>query len=346
MDRPTGRDILALRRTLRAEGTPWPELTAAVRTLGAAGEAGQEYAAAIVLGREFPMSLAEQTAEALADYAPRHRAALAERLRGPAMLTGAFDEDRIWAAQALAALGPEYREEAVAALRAAVADPQAGQSAPARAVQLRWAAAVALAQLDPALRDEAAEVVRREDLIDDNWENEVARAEHFHDIGGEYAEEATRMLLALREEVDEEFADEVDEALERIGAVPPAASVDPAGSGAVGELTAAESAAQVHDRLTKRAREEGKVFVALSDAAEVHTWETLRPVELRSVNDTGAKLALTPRLGRPDPESGGHAEDYVVELNPKQRHHRPLTLRYRYHPELDAVLVLSVLVDS
>ncbi|MEU6970507.1 hypothetical protein AB0A71_22765 [Kitasatospora aureofaciens] len=216
MDPLTGREVLALRRAVRDTATPWGELTAAVRALGRAGEAEQEHATRAVLGRDFPVSLAERLAESMAEYAGQHRAALAERLRGPAGATGAFDEDRIWAAEAIAALGPEYRDEAVAALRGAIADPQSGQSAPARAVQLRWMAAVAMARLDPATRDEAAAVVRAENLMNDGWENELARAEHLHDIGGAYAEEAIRMLRALREGVDEEFAIDVDLALDRI----------------------------------------------------------------------------------------------------------------------------------
>ncbi|WP_035849259.1 hypothetical protein [Kitasatospora azatica] len=344
MDRLTGRGILALQRAVREAATPWAELTAAVRALGQAGEAEQEHATRSVLGREFPLSLAEQLAESMADYAGRHRAALAERLRGPAGAAGAFDEDRIWAAEAIAALGPEYRGEAVAALRGAIADPQFGQSAPARAVQLRWMAAVALAQLDPELRDEAAAVVRGEDLANDGWENELARAEHLHDIGGAYADEAVRMLLALREGVDEEFAVDVDEALDRITGGSPA---EP-GSSTAGELSAEDSAAQLRAKLAsdKTEREPGTVFVALSDAAEVTMWESVRSVEWGSITATRKELGLTPRLGEPSPDQTATSEDYVIELNPKQRHHRPLTLRYRYHPELNAILVLTVQLNA
>jgi hypothetical protein len=343
MDRLTGRDVVALRRAVRDAATPWAELMAAVRALGRVGEVEQEHATQALLGRDFPMSLAEQTAEAIADYAAPHREALAERLRGSATVTGVFDEDRIWAAEALAALGPEYRGEAVAALCGAIADPQSGQLAPARAVQLRWTAAVALAQMDPALRDEAADVVRREDLMNDGWENEVARAEHLHDIGGAYSEEASRMLLALREEVDEEFAVDVDEAFNRISGVSPA---EPAGAATADPLSAEESAAQLRARLAAGQGERGTVFVAFSDAVADSMWTVLRPVELGSVNATCRELSRTPRVGQDGPDRGASAEEHVVELNPKQRYHRPVTVRYRYHPELNAILVLTLLIGT
>ncbi|MEV5508173.1 hypothetical protein [Streptomyces orinoci] len=213
MERLTGRELLALRRALRDPATPGLERWEAARRLGATGEAQQEFAASVVLGSDFPMSVASHIAEALSGFAPRYREQLADRLRGPAAMPGEFDEDRIWAAQALAALGPEYRDEAVAALRATIADPLPGRWQRCRVAQLRWMAAVTLAEIDPSLREEAAETIRRDDISNDGWENELARANHLRDIGGEYAEEATRMLLELRAEVDEEFRHDVDEAL-------------------------------------------------------------------------------------------------------------------------------------
>ncbi|MER6302945.1 hypothetical protein ABT247_25790 [Kitasatospora sp. NPDC001539] len=349
MDRPTGRDTAALRRTVGDAATPWTEVAAAVRALGRAGEEEQEYATRTLLDRELSLLWAEEIAEAMTDYAAPHRAAVAERLRGPASATGAFDEQRIQAALALAALGPEYRDEAVGALRGAIADPQTGQPSRYRAAQLRWTAALALAQTDPELRDEAAEVIRREDLANDGWENELARAEHLHELGGAWAEEARRMLLALREQVDEEFAVDVDLALEEFDESEDSedSEEDSAdGSGVPGLLSPEESAAQLRARIQAGQGERGDVFVALSDQAGDQIWNVLRPVEFGSVKLTCKELTGAPRSGRPSPGPDASTEDYVVELNPKQRHHRPVTLHYRYHPELEAVLVLTLVVDA
>ena len=214
MERPSGREQLALRRALRDPATPGFARWDAMRRLGTVGEAEQEFATSTELSREFPMSVARLIAEAMSGFALRYRELLAERLRGPAAGSGeAFDEDRIWAAKALAALGPEFRDEAVAALRAAIADPQPGEWKRGRVTQLRWMAAVNLAEVDPSLRDEAAVTIRKEDLFNDGWDNALARANHLRDLGGPYADEAVRLLLALREEVDDEFRVDVDEAL-------------------------------------------------------------------------------------------------------------------------------------
>ncbi|MBF9066927.1 hypothetical protein [Streptacidiphilus fuscans] len=402
MERPTGRELLALRRLLRDPDAPGLERWPAAKRLGTAGEAEQEFATERLLERDFPMSVASYLAEAMADFAPRFQEQLAERLRGPAAVSGEFDEDRIWAAEALAALGADYRDEGVAALRAAIADPQQGRWQTTRVAQLRWMAAVALADTDPSLRDEAAAVVHQDDIAHDTWENELARATHLRDIGGAPAEEGTRMLLAMREEVDEEFRYDVEEALGlhddeadaasgTVTATAPVLTQAQAdvrraleGLTALGVPSLAEqfdadlaaSAPDRADQLTDRYRayvacttapeataalamtvpesaveltaklaggRGPRTFVALSDAAEPQLRES-SDHESRVVDALCRELEWGPRQGLHRPERGERTEDYVLAVGEHEGVHRRVTLVYRFHPELDAVLVLWLLV--
>ncbi|MFH8387960.1 hypothetical protein ACH4E7_45030 [Kitasatospora sp. NPDC018058] len=404
MKRLTGRELLALRRTLRDPATVGIARWEAARRLGAAGEDEQEFAASSLLRREFPMSVASHIAEALSGFALRYREQLADRLRGPAAVSGDFDEDRIWAAEALAALGPEFRGEAVAALRAAIADPQAGEWQRYRVAQLRWMAAVMLARVDPSLRDEAAAAIRQDDIANDGWENELARANHLRDIGGAYAEEATRMLLALREEVDEEFRYEVDAALgypaddiDRTApgqgpaggkAVPPevqsklrSALADLASLGVpttldefeaalaaaapdqvdaladryrayVQHATAPEavaaltmpveaSAAQLRQKIPE---DRGpRAYVGYSDQAEQQLRE-LNARESESVSSAHRELEWIPRMGLYRPNRGDRTEDYILEFTETPDDRRRITMVYRFHPELNALLVTCLLI--
>jgi hypothetical protein len=269
-------------------------------------------------------------------------------------------------------------------------------------------AAVMLAEIDPALREEAAAVVHGSDIADDSRENGLARAVHLREIGGAPAEEGTNMLLEALEHLDEDddFRYDVEEALglheadqaesaaaaeaarrtleltqaqadlrsalieldalglpnlvERYESALAAASPDQSEAltgryrDYVARATAAdaraaltmsvdESAAVLRARLPEGSRD--GVFVAWTDAAEPVLSDPALVAERKIVATVRRELERSPYFGRFRPHRGDRDEDYVVEIEAlKETDRRPVTLVYRHHPELRAVLVLWVLL--
>ncbi|SEL18784.1 hypothetical protein [Streptacidiphilus jiangxiensis] len=407
MQRLDDRELQGLQSTVRSTTSP-TERQEAARLLGTLSEEEQEIVTDGFLADDFPLSVASDIAQGMSGLARRFRERLADRLRGPAAASGPFEEDRIWAAEALAALGPEYRDEAVALLRAAIADPQQGRWESYRVAQLRWMAAVMLAEIDPALREEAAAVVHGNDIANESRENGLARAVHLREIGGAPAEEGTNMLLEALEHLDgdDDFRYDVEEALglhdadqaeaaavaegarraleltqeqadlrsalmeldalglpnlvERYESGLAGASPDQAEalSGRyrdyVARATAAdaraaltmsvdESAAVLRARLPEGSRD--GIFVAWTDAAEPLLGDPALAAERKIVAGVWQELELSPYFGWHRPHRGERDEDYVVEIEAlPEIGRRAVTLVYRHHPELRAVLLLWVLL--
>jgi hypothetical protein len=81
----------------------------------------------------------------------------------------------------------------------------------------------------------------------------------------------------------------------------------------------------------------------LSDAAE-KVFTNLTRSEQAAVTTARAALQIGPRQGDPWPEAGPQAEGFVIRLSEKQTSGRGISLVYRYHSDMDASLILWLIV--
>lgn len=81
----------------------------------------------------------------------------------------------------------------------------------------------------------------------------------------------------------------------------------------------------------------------LSDAAE-KVFADLTRSEQAAVATVRAALQIGPRRGDPWPENDPQAEGFVIRLGEARTGGRGISVVYRYHPDMDAALVLWLIV--
>lgn len=80
-----------------------------------------------------------------------------------------------------------------------------------------------------------------------------------------------------------------------------------------------------------------------SDAAE-KVFAGLTRSEQAAVTTIRATLQIGPRQGDPWPDGDPQAEGFVIRLTETQTGGRAISVVYRYHPDMDASLILWLIV--